>query len=612
MDTKADHLDKPHRQNKILADCSETKPDVSLNMTGDSIEGYNFFTDSSYENGRDLLCILEEACELPVLPTVPTPSNQKPPSNDFINLKKKKTTNSNTNPKPSVSSPKKKEDRPPPADLRETPQSGVKRKPTIIRQTSIHSSTKKQSSSKKPATDSLLKSHVPIPIFLGMGKNPNLFAKNIQQLRTCKSNLLFAEPVQLAKTDPAADRHRISSSNRERDMQQDYAHLCQMVRENLRKTPQTRESAKPRPELRPKTKCESQNNLHQPLQDIDTNREAAQPLAQKTSRPASKDPKRLEVFANLQHLFQTTDAHSPVQLADRHPRDIRGSTDKLSADDRFEIFDFGLKSELDKIKTNLDKMISRVSSQKTIHTLPKKERSLDRTQSRPAAHSDDRAAVVIREKKDAVASRENSLGISPSKKGLRKTMHSASQARFNSVNSKEKQSGQEYFQTHSNSKKRLHLLPRAFSNQLLLACSSRESLNLNNTNHFLYKGSCNSTKQLVSTGSWVKGMCSIEERPDARRQAPVAFSRESSKEKTARLIKLDANSIRRLSQKYLHNREKSKEPAATQAAVSKVVSKSKELLGVLKSQSSSLDKAKSSLAQNQPKSGEQCQSKKKL
>lgn len=609
MDNKANLGEKTHQNSRKLADCSETKPDVSLNMTGDSIEGYNFFTDSSYENGRDLLCILQEACDAPELQLEPTPSNKKPPCNDFINLKKKKCPSTNT--KPSASSPSKKEDRPAQFDqLREAQQSSSKRKPTIIRQGSIHSSAKKQSSSKKPAPDPLPKSHMPIPIFLGMGKNPSLFAKNIQHLRSCKSNLLFAEPTQLPRQDAVASR--ISCSNRERDMQQDYAHLCQMVRENLRKPNQPRDIGNPRLEPRPKVKCESQNNLHQPLQDIDTNRDTPQPLVEKTCRPASRNLKSLEVFANLQHLFQTTDPQSPAHLTDHHHRDIRGSAEQLSADHRFEIFDFGLKSELDKIKTNLDKMISRVSSQKTIQTHPKKERSLDKTEARFMPQTDDRDAPVIREEIDRTASRENSLGISPSKKRLRKTMHSATQARFNSVNSKEKQTGQEYFQTHSNSKKRLHLLPRASSNQLLLACSSRESLNLNNTNHFLYKGSCNSTKQLLSTGSWVKGMCSIEERPDPRRQAPGVQSRESSKEKTTRLIKLDANSIRRLSQKYLHNREKSKEPPASHATVSKVVSKSKELLGVLKNQSSSLDKVKSSLALAQPKPAEQCLGKKKL
>ena len=594
MDSRADPAEKTLRQSFKVLDCSETKPDVSLNMTGDSIEGYNFFTDSSYEHGRDLLCILEAACDPPELLPARSPSNQKPPSNDFINLKKKK--NPQTNPKLSASSPKKKEEKTAALELRETAHSAVKRKPALIRQGGPQSSTKKQPSTKKPPTEPQLKSQLPIPLFLGMGKNPSLFTKNIQQLRSCKSNLLFAEPALLPRTESALSRNRVSCSNRERDMQQDYANLCQMVRENLKKKPPGRDGTKPT--------HESSNNLHRPLRDIDTNRDAPPP-AHRLGPQAAKQPRRLEVFANLQHLFQAAD--SPGRPADRPPRDALDSTEQLCSETRFEIFDFGLKTELDKIKLNLDKMISRVSSQRTIQTAPKQEQSLERAEPFPETQ----AAPGPRTSQDRADSRENSLGISPSKKRLRKTMHSASQARLGCARAKEPAGGQEYFQTLSHSKKRLHLLPRASSNKLLLACASRESLHLSNTNHFLYKGSCNSTKQLLSTGSWVRGMCSIEERAESKKPAGP-FSRETSKEKTARLIKLDANSIRRLSQKYLHNRERSKEPPAPITAVSKVVSKSKELLGVLKSQSSSLEKVKSSLGAPQARQIEHVLSKKKL
>ena len=251
MDSRADPAEKTLRQSFKVLDCSETKPDVSLNMTGDSIEGYNFFTDSSYEHGRDLLCILEAACDPPELLPARSPSNQKPPSNDFINLKKKK--NPQTNPKLSASSPKKKEEKTAALELRETAHSAVKRKPALIRQGGPQSSTKKQPSTKKPPTEPQLKSQLPIPLFLGMGKNPSLFTKNIQQLRSCKSNLLFAEPALLPRTESALSRNRVSCSNRERDMQQDYANLCQMVRENLKKN-HPAETA-PNPHTKARTTC---------------------------------------------------------------------------------------------------------------------------------------------------------------------------------------------------------------------------------------------------------------------------------------------------------------------------------------------------------------------
>ena len=192
-----------------LANCA-TKPEKSFEVTGDSIEGYNFFTDSSYDNGMNLLGILEEGYETSQREINLSPVSQKekdliPQRNNFIVQKEKKEKQRSNSkecklPIQTVKSPVKKQ----------RPISNFNSKNKVVtksisitnknekvsgleRQSTFKSSSKKLINEEVRKSESKQKCMPNFALLMGLSENPKLMMKTLQNPKTLKNGQIFFE-----------------------------------------------------------------------------------------------------------------------------------------------------------------------------------------------------------------------------------------------------------------------------------------------------------------------------------------------------------------------------------------------------------------------------------